>query len=232
MIKLHGFGQYFGVVDASPFVIKVDLFLRMVKLPYETVVSSKNLGKSPKGKLPFINDEGEIVADSAFILRYLTEKYQLEIDDFLTPEQRAQTVLFTQALDDNFYWGVVYSRWSDDKTWPIAKQAFFGKFPLIFRILLPGLIRKKVIKNLYGQGTGRHTHREILAIMDNTLAALSTLLSDNNYFFGEQVASFDAIAYSHLCELISVNYDSDVNQLAKKYDNLVAYCQRIEKAYY
>lgn len=33
MIKLHSFGANFGVVDPSPFVVKVDLFLRVTNLP-------------------------------------------------------------------------------------------------------------------------------------------------------------------------------------------------------
>jgi len=232
MIKLHGFGRCFGVVDASAFVVKVDLFMRIAKLPFETIVASNNLGKSPKGKLPFIDDDGHAVADSAFIFDYLMDKYQVDIDSNLSDEQKAQAYLLGKSLDENFYWYVVYSRWSFEPTWQIAKEAFFGKFPALLKLFLPNLIRRKVIKNLYGQGTGRHSLNEILNITDKSLSALSMLLSEQDYFFGEQPTSFDAIAYAHLCQFISSNYDNEFNQLAKKYDNLVAYCQRIENRYY
>ena len=35
MIKMHGYIPAWGVPDVSPFVTKIDCYLRMVGLPYE-----------------------------------------------------------------------------------------------------------------------------------------------------------------------------------------------------
>jgi hypothetical protein len=37
MIKLHGFGPAWGLPDLSPFVTKVDCYLRLVGLPHEVI---------------------------------------------------------------------------------------------------------------------------------------------------------------------------------------------------
>ena len=83
MIRLYSFGSSFGVMDPSPFVVKVDVFMKMVQLPYEVIEGAENLKIAPKGKLPFISDNddnGETkVADSQAIIEYLTEKYQLSL---------------------------------------------------------------------------------------------------------------------------------------------------------
>ncbi|VAW41850.1 hypothetical protein MNBD_GAMMA01-1867, partial [hydrothermal vent metagenome] len=48
MIKLFGFGKNLGLIDASPFVAKVHLLLKIANLEYKTISSPKNLGKAPK----------------------------------------------------------------------------------------------------------------------------------------------------------------------------------------
>ena len=236
MIKLYGFGQMLGVADASPFVVKVDVFLRMANLDFESESNSKNLKKAPKGKLPFItdndNNKAVIIADSESIIEYLTNTYRIELDSFLTDEQRAQAHLITKSLDENLYWCLVYSRWVLADTWPLISQTFFGSMPFPLKTFIPKLVRKSVIKNLHGQGLGRHSKDEVLAIADKSFAALSVLLADQDYIFGSQVCRFDAVIYAHICEFISVEFDNEFNTIAKRYDNLVAYCQRIEQRFY
>lgn len=232
MITLYGFSPAFGVMDASPFVVKVDLYCRIASLNYEVKRGANYLKKSPKGKLPFITDGDQTIGDSSFIINYLKNKYDIKIDDFLTLEQQALAHLYTKALEESLYWCLVYSRWADDKTWLLSKEAFFGSVPRFIRTPIAGLLRKRVVKNLYGQGISRHSHEEVLLIAEQTLNAFSCMLGDNDYFFGDQISSFDATAYSVLCQFIVVNYDSDFNQLAKSHTNLVRYCERIKSLYY
>ena len=232
MIKLYGFGKSFDVVDASPFVVKVNLFLRMAKLPFTCESDFNHIKKSPKHKLPYIEDKGLKIGDSAFILKYLTKSYDISIDDFLTNEQQAQAYLFTKSLDESLYWCLVYSRWMKDDTWPIISNEFFGQMPIPLKWFLPNVIRKDVKKTLHRQGFGRHSEAELLTIAGEHFSALSTLLADNSYMFGDEICSFDAVVYSHLVEFIGVDFSNNFNELAKGYDNLVQFCQRIEQVYY
>jgi glutathione S-transferase len=236
MITLYGFGKCFNVMDASPFVVKVDLFMRMANIPYQVKYGAKYLKISPKGKLPFIDDDDKVIADSEAILSYLTHQYQVTLDSELTAEQKAQAYLITKSLDEGLYWCLVYSRWALDESWAFTKDAFFSKLPVPLRWLIPKVIRKTVKKNLHGQGVGRHSPKEILAIADKSLQSLSTLLADQDFFFGEHHTSFDAVVYSHLCEFISVRFDCGFENVftkqAKSYQNLVQFCQRIEEKFY
>ena len=65
MITLYGFGPAFGLPDPSPFVIKVEVLLKMAGLEFRT--DANGFRKAPKRKLPYIDDGGTIVADSTFI---------------------------------------------------------------------------------------------------------------------------------------------------------------------
>lgn len=232
MITLYGFGPAFTLVDASPFVVKVDLFLRLSGLEYKFVGKVANLSKSPKSKLPFINDDGEKIADSDFIIKYLSEKYQITLDQHLSAEQKAQASLYTKALDESLYWCLVYSRWSIDDSWREVKSTLFANLPIPVQWIVPNILRKKTLKTLQQQGYGRHSETELLLIADSHFSALSTLLGDQSYFFGEQISTFDVIAYAFLAEFISTDLSNSFNTQANKYDNLVRYCQGIEQQYY
>lgn len=232
MIKLYGFGDAFGVIDASPFVVKVDLFLKLAGIEFEFLADFNNLKLSPKNKLPFIDDDGKKIADSAFILNYLTDKYHIKLDEQLSVEQKSQAALYTHALDESLYWTLVYSRWVKADTWPVISETFFNELPIPLKWFLPNIIRKDVIKTLKRQGFGRHSETELLTKADEHFSALSLLLGENDYFFGDKPSSFDAVAYSALCEFISVDFFNSFNQQARKYENLVQYCQRIEAKYY
>lgn len=232
MLKLYGFGPAFGVADASPFVLKIDLLLRMLEVEYEFIADIKNLQKAPKGKLPFIEDKGQTLADSYFIQAYLLQNYPNHLDNHLTPEQQAQAHLITRALDESFYWYQVHSRWACDTTWKKIKPLFFKQMPAPLKWFLPELIRKGVIKNLNAQGVGRHSQEEILQQAEHTLASLDTLLGDNNWFFGDQPSSLDATLYAFLANIILVELDNPLNTNARRYQRLVDYCQRIHQRYY
>ncbi len=232
MIKLFSFGKNFGIVDPSPFVLKVDAYMKMADIPFERIVKPNNLNKAPKGKLPFIDDNGTIVADSQAIIAHLKKNPKQDIDKALTDEQKAINYLVTKSLDENLYFILVYSRWLRDDTWPKVKQAFFGKLPFPLKQIIPAMIRRQVSKGLKGQGLARHSNEEIQQILRASLQALTDLLGDKNYFFGDRVSSLDATAYGFLAGFILVELDNPYNQIAREYKSLVSYCERVNGEFY
>ncbi len=48
MIKLYSYGENFSVIDPSPFVLKVDAYLRMANIEYETIATLGNLKSPPR----------------------------------------------------------------------------------------------------------------------------------------------------------------------------------------
>ena len=232
MIKLYGFGSSLGAIDPSPFVVKVDAFLRISGLPYQLIGNPGALRKAPKGKLPMIDDDGHIVADSYFIFEYLQEKYKLTIDDHLSNEQRGIAHLITKSLDENFYWCLVHSRWVREDTWPIVNKAIFAKMPWLLRMIVPGIARSGVKSTLKKHGIGRHSETELLQIFEHSLKSLQQILGDKPYFFGDKVSSFDATAYGFLSSFILVDLNNPFNAMARSYQPLVDFCHRFYQQYY
>src|SRR3546814_9762529 len=88
MITLHGGGPNFGLPEISPYVTKTEVQLKMAGLAYEKHASVPM--RSPKGQIPFIEDDGEFIADSTFIRAHIERKYGVDLDECLDGHQRAQ----------------------------------------------------------------------------------------------------------------------------------------------
>ncbi len=232
MLTLHGFGPNFNLVDASPFVIKVDCYLRMANIEYKLDNSPGNLKDSPTGKLPYIIEDNEMIADSQSIIAHLIEKYGDMLDVTLTASQKAESYLITKSLDENLYFGLVYSRWLCDDTWPTVKHKFFGSLPPVLRTLVPALVRKSVVKTLKGQGITRHSHDEIIDICRQSFQALSDRLEGKTYAYGSEPSTLDAACFGHLAGFVVSDLDNPFNRLARTFPVLVDYCRNIQHSYY
>src|SRR5262245_40460626 len=127
MITLYTFGPNFGLPDASPFVTKAEVLLKMAGVPYRTDTSG--FGKAPKGKLPYIDDDGARIADSTFIRWHIEQKYGFDFDRRLAAEQRAAAWAFEKLCEDNIYWALVDARWVDDDNFRKGALNFFSKVP-------------------------------------------------------------------------------------------------------
>lgn len=137
MIELYGFGKNIGLLDGSPFVMKIHTFLKVAGLDYKSIGNPLNVRKSPKGKLPYIKDDGQTVSDSQFIIEYLSEKYNIDLNSHLSEAQKANAYLLTKSLDESLYWCIVWSRWQHNKTWNTVKKDFSKDCLFRFRRLFP-----------------------------------------------------------------------------------------------
>lgn len=232
MIKLYGFGPAFGIVDASPFVVKVDLFLRINDIEFEIVAGNQYVQKAPKGKLPFIEDQGAVIGDSAFILDHLSKQHGVDMDSWLSESQRASAYLITKSLEENFYWCRVYSNWVDNNNWPISREAFFGSLPTPVNYIVAPIVRRGVTKQLKAQGIARHSDTEILDIGKRSLDAISNLLGEQETMFGNRISSLDIAVYAMIATLCLENRESELGNLVKGYANLNAFAHRIHDQYY
>lgn len=226
MIKLYGFGAGLGIVDPSPFVVIVIAYLKIADIPFETINSANNLQKAPRSKLPFIDDEGEIIPDSFMIIQHLKNKYQADIDQHLSEEEAAQAFLIGRSFDEDFYWQIVYSHWYEDAGWKQTKVAFFDDLPAPLKWIIPGIARRSVRDRLGKQGIALRDKQEILLLAEHALNSYSKMLTDKPYFLGESVCSLDVIAYGHLSQLILADFDCELNKLAEGYQNLIDFVHR------
>ena len=229
MIKLIQFSDT-GEPDVSPFCAKVELYLKINELDHEIGVGSPV--KAPKKKLPMIIDGGEVVCDSEHILDYLDSKYGIDMDQALSAGQKAQSWSLVRAIEEHLYFALVYSRWIDDRYWPVVKEKFLDTVGFPLRLVLPKLVRASVRKSLAGQGLGRHTQQEIYAFAELGVNHLAQLLGDQHYFFGDTVSRADLSAFPFLYSQIHFAIETEIGAAVRKHQNLVDYIERIASLHY
>lgn len=233
MITLYKFGPIGDVCDASPFCVKVEAYLRMAKVPYQTRCGAHYLRKAPKGKLPFIEDNGKVIADSSFILNYLKAIYGVNLDSDLGKEDQAIAHAFSKMVEENLYWVLVHARWKLENNRPALQNAFFGGLPFPVSKIVATVARRNLQQQLYKQGIGRHSDQEITDIGNRDLHALSDFLGNKRYFFGDQPTTLDAVAYGMLVQMIKLPvFSAPIIDRAKSYANLVEYTERFHHVYF
>jgi glutathione S-transferase len=230
MITLYAFGPAFGLPDPSPFVMKTAIQLQMAGLPYRTDLSGYPV--APKGKLPFIDDAGEIVADSTFIRAHLERKYGVDFDDGLTARQRAEAWAIERMLEDHLVWAAAWFRWAIDENFVKGPAHFFDRAPEFARTRMLSETRAKVARNFWAHGIGRHTEAEIADLAGRSLTALSALLGSRTYFMGERMTGVDAMAAATLVQILTPHFDSALRREAESFPNLVAYTDRVLARYF
>src|SRR3990172_181027 len=196
MITLYQFPPACGLPNISPFCMKVEVYLRMARLPYQTAIVS--MRKAPKGKAPHIEDNGRILAESGFIIDYLKATYGDSLDAWLSAEQRATAHALRRMMEENMYWAVLYSRWFEDRNWEKVRKVFFGGLPVPLRSFIPFLVRANMKKALWGHGIGRHRREEIYALGRSDITALAEFLGTKAYFLVDRPRSLHATAYAFL----------------------------------
>ena len=235
-IKLHKFGEVWGIADPSPFCLKVENFLREANVPYESVPFDpmRTLSRAPKGKLPFIEaEDGTLIGDSTLIIDWLSHKHGIDADAPLGSEQRAVSLAFRRMLDEHLYWVGVYFRWFDEPGWSVIREAFFSDIPRALRPLVMIMQRRRFAAALKAQGTGRHSRDEICQLGNDDLEALSRLLAGDVYFFGaSQPTLLDIWAHAFVGQIIVPPFDSPLKQAALRFGNLTDHFNRLQARLY
>jgi glutathione S-transferase len=231
MITLYQFARTWGLPNLSQFCVKLETYLRMNNIPYR-IVETLPL-KSPRGKLPFIDDEGRRVADSRLILHYLQSKYGEGNDASLSPEDQATAKSFQRLLEEHLYWISMVTRWDySDSNWQTNKQAIFGVLPPIARDAAASIYRRRIKNQILGHGIGRLTHEEMFDLGKEDIDSLAGFLGNKTYFMGEQPTSLDASAYGILVNIIGCPIESPLKNHALSKPNLHDYCRRLQTEFY
>ena len=202
----------------------------MADLDYQAEVG--DVRRAPKGKVPWIDDDGDIIADSSAIIDHLKKRYGDPLDGELDASQRALALLMQRTMEEHTYFAIGYLRWASDTAWPHLKAVFAPMLPRMLMALILPAIRKSVIKSFRAQGMGRHNKEEILGRMRRDLDSLTEFLGDQPFFLGDEPTSIDAVMYGFLPQVLETPWDSEEKALVREYKPLLAFTDRMKERYW
>lgn len=230
MITLFGLGAGFGLPEISPFVTKTEVQLKMAGLAYRKQRAMPP--SSPKGQLPFIEDSGQMIADSTFIRAHLESKYAFDFDDGLNLQARAQAWAFERMIEHHIYWGLVGARWVDPVNFAKGPSHFFDGAPEDRREKLREDAQFRVAENYLISGLSRHAPDDDVDLSVRSLRALSVQLGDKSYLMGDKPCGTDATAFGLLAGILTPFFESELRRRAEGFNNLVIYVDRLMAQFY
>jgi glutathione S-transferase len=230
MITLHGFGPMFGLADPSPFVMKVMALLEIAGLPYE--FKSADPRKGPKGKIPWLVDGDNVVADSTFIQWHLEKTYGIDFYPGLEAREKAVAWAVEKMCEDHLYFCGVHERWVKEENFNKGPRKFFEIVPAVVRPLVVWQVKRQVVGKVRAQGLGSHSEEEILQLAKRDIGSLATLLGDNRYVFGERATATDAVVHSFVAGALTPFFEGPLRDAVRAHENLMTYEARLTGEWY
>ena len=236
---VYKFGDGSGAMppDLSPFVVKLETWLRLSGIPYEGRIG--NLNAMPKKKLPVAEIDGVTICDSSAIISYLQRRYPNALKDArLDPQQRAQSAAIKALFETHLYFVTVYFRWAVERNMGIYKPILSEYARLtapppvrslvgaLAPLLMP-VIRRKVLRQAWEQGTGRHSYDEIAQMGIEGWQAVADLLGDQRFLLGDEPTTIDATGFAWVHTTVAHPFESPVRDFVSRHPALMAYHERI-----
>jgi len=223
VVYLYQFKRAFGLPNMSPYCLKVEAFLRANKIQYEVV--EDNFQRGEKGLLPFIELNGEHVADSEFIIQHVSAHFNIK-------ENSSKEVAAA---------GRAVSRMTDNEISQIqgkfkSKEDEFLK--LLLGHLIPGFLvplaipiaRIMMSKRL--RGYGGFSEAELKQLYRKNLQAISDLIGDKKYLGGDTPNLGDFSVFSQIATMYYLPCHNDLNSIVDEYPNVKKVMNAIIREYF
>ncbi|KAL3890220.1 hypothetical protein ACJMK2_002511 [Sinanodonta woodiana] len=228
-VVLHQLDRAHYAPNLSHFAVKVETYLRITKIPYVNRFDGFN--GAPKGKVPWIEYNEDVIPDSSFIIEFLNRKFSIDLNKDLTAEQRATSRALQKMVEENTYWCHILLRWAFH-----VKEMFIyylGVPTVLFTRFILWRCSRRIMNKGYVQGIGRHTYEEITHIAKGDLKALSDFLGSKNFFFGDDVTEVDCAIFGQLSQIKWHTPDCETKTFFfDECSNLNKYCDRMKEKFW
>jgi len=227
MLTLYSYPELFGIADNNPYGLKTFAFLKLTKVPFRHA-HIFDASAAPRGQLPYIEDDGTTIGDSDAIIAHLINKYRLTIDATLTPPQRDTDLMIRRTLDD-LYWVMSYSRWKDDRYWPLFRDALMREHA---RVTAADLDKARAFnfQRYHFQGIGRFTPEAAYARGLADLAVLARLVPADEYVHGRKPGAVDAAIYGFIANILFYDIPTPLKAFVIAHANLERHCRAVHAA--
>jgi glutathione S-transferase len=218
-----------GVSDISPYVLRVENYLKLHKKDY-VKKKSQHLSENPRGKVPLANIYGTMIDDSHRILLHLQEKFGDKIDMQLTEAQRTQGLFIRRLLTCSTYFVILYEQFATKRGRKLFESGLKKDTPgFIIPLIKPMIIRSQM-DNLHGL-LDKYPPDEVIELGKADLRALNSILGDQNFFLGmTEPTIYDTDVYSFVSSMFFDPWFSSsdwIKEIRKELPSLEQHCIRM-----
>ncbi|XP_068679270.1 failed axon connections homolog [Montipora foliosa] len=230
VVLLHQMPPNNRVLNVSPPSLKLETYLRMCRIPYE---SDYGFRMSSKGKVPWIEFNEKSIADSNFIVRFLNEEFSVDPDDHLSAVEKAISHTMLVTLEENTYWTLIYHSFVADIADTRVMSPLLSAVPFPLKYALSWWASRYMQSCLWAHGIGRHASEDIYKIAERDLKAVSQLLGKKKFVMGRKPCLLDAALFALVSVLIwNVPGSPQAKLIRSELKNLEEHCYNIKEEYF
>ncbi len=217
-----------GVISQSPFSMKAMGYLHMLGLEWQLDIKA-DIRKQPNGKLPVLVDGPDVIADSGAIALHLEAKVGRSLNDGLDDGERMLSHAVRRMAEEHIYFIAVHNRWSEDENFALIRPSLEKLAPFPMLKILPGIIRKSVIKQVNAQGVGRMSDDLRVARLAADFGVLEFQLGEKPFLFGDRATAADLSVVPMLAVLLACPADTRIRRELTGRPKLVEYTNHAVK---
>ena len=214
-----------GLASQSPFVLKAMGWLNLLGFDWQADYAA-DIRKQPSGKLPVLEDGDRVIPDSGAIAEYLQERAGRRLDDGLGARERALSHALVRMVEEHSYFIGVWNRWSEDENFAPVGASIARAVPFPLSRLLPGVIRRNILKQVRAQGVGRMDDALRRQRLAADLDAVEAVLGAGPWLFGEQPRAADLSVAAVLAVILATPKDTPVRREIAERPALADYVAR------
>jgi len=211
----------------APYPFKLETFLRVHGIKYEV---NFNSDEPRNGESPWITLDLEDICDSQNCIRFLCEKYNIEIDKGIDDNLKSIGRAYNHLLENHLYWGIALWRWVYDGARNLSDIQLL---PTKTLDMIPSVCRT-VEQAAWFHGLGKKAPRDVIEAVCEDLQALSDFLGEKKFFLSDEiVCEVDCTAFSMLAQMLWNMDGSPYNfALKESFPNLTEFCWRMRNKFW
>jgi hypothetical protein len=230
VVYLYEFPRALAVPILSPFCIKLETFLRAHNIKYE-VFGSWTV-RSKEGRVPFIELNGEQIADSQIILWHLYKHFN--IDEGLTVEQQGVSRAIDRMVEGSAYYPITYIRSYLHAEECVDYKISGMKLNWAEKKAAVWKLKHDTESKLRNEGTMLHSEEDIFEILRRDIDALSEILGTKKFMLGDKPSLADLTVFGHLGLIYYLPFDEPSKHFLEqeRYHNVRDLIARMREAYW
>ena len=196
---------------------------------------------SSTGTLPVFKQSNHRLSKFQDIVSHLkSQNYSADLN--LSAKESGDINAYSALLKEQLEPAIYYLFWIDERNYNSIIRPWYGeKLGFPFNYFIPNRIKKeaeKFIKNRFGIQVNNIETIQIIETAVHSeaqkcLTLLSERLNNNEFFFGKNPSSFDAIVFGYLAPLLKTPFiNNSLQNHLKACDNLSRFVNRILQKYF
>ncbi|XP_071437248.1 metaxin-3 isoform X3 [Pithys albifrons albifrons] len=237
-MELSCWGGGWGLPSVHPESLTVMAYAKFSGAPL-TVNTINSSWKAPKGDIPVLVSEDNVISQPAKILNFL-RKQKYNADYELSAKQGADTLAYIALLEEKLLPALLHTFWIEAENYcSVTKPWFASRIAFPLSLYLPGKMSREALNRILLTKGGpplyslTEVEAQIYRDAKECLNLLSKRLGTSQFFFGDTPTTLDAFVFGFLAPVYKVCFPRvQLQEHLKQLPNLCQFCDDILTCYF